>query len=87
MADHYDPDYYGSRYYPKDRSGQQRLFDAGEYDYHRHDKSRRAQVEQERAAGKWAELLALWAAVKDMDIEDAAEMLYDFVREEVENES
>lgn len=29
----------------------------------------------------WDELEALWNAVKDDDMEDAAEMIYDFVRE------
>lgn len=53
-------------------------------DYRKHYEDRKTSEVNAELAGRWRELTALWEAVKDMDMEDAAEMIYDLVREAME---
>lgn len=69
---------------PKNHPQQGQLFDDGyetERDRYRKQYENR---KNEELAARWRELAALWEAVKDMDMEDAAEMIYDLVRETME---
>lgn len=91
-----DSNGYYSRYdkhYPWAKKGEQgRLFDwpteqrkkqldAEMWESYERKKENLAVERNRRCAELWLELAALWNAVKDEDMEDAAEMIYDFVRE------
>jgi len=72
----------------KNHPKQGRLFDddypSWRDDYRKHYTDRKTSERNAELAGRWRELTALWEAVKEMDMEDAAEMIYDLVRETME---
>lgn len=47
------------------------------FDWYNEQSSKR----DRKDAANWRELIEVWKAVQDLDIEEAAEIIYDFVRE------